>query len=145
MPERKEMPDVPLPFSLWQKGFLMVTHIHYYRECYAMKLGKMKRIIVILPNAQKRPYFRFFLFWWVTLPFQQEMRLNQKIEKNNYAMVEINVDKFYSNRAYYPFIPGSIFQALENAYLAGKETALVPEDEYNVMMFNINASLCPGQ
>jgi hypothetical protein len=55
MPERKEMPDVPLPFSLWQKGFLMVTHIHYYRECYAMKLEKMKRIIVILPNAQKRP------------------------------------------------------------------------------------------
>lgn len=56
-------------------------------------------------------------------------------------MVEINVDMFYSNRAYYPFIPGSVFQALEDAYLAGKETALVPEDEYNVMMFNINASL----
>ena len=36
-------------------------------------------------------------------------------------MIEINVDKFYSNRAYYPFIPGSIFQALENAYLSGKE------------------------
>ncbi|CDE04837.1 unknown [Bacteroides uniformis CAG:3] len=100
---------------------------------------------MILPNAQKRPYFRFFLFGWVTLPFQQEMRLNQKIEKNNYAMVEINVDKFYSNRAYYPFIPGSIFQALENAYLSGKETAFVSEDEYNVMMSNINASLCPGQ
>lgn len=94
---------------------------------------------MILPNAQKRPYFRFFLFGWVT------MRLNQKIEKNNYAMVEINVDKFYSNRAYYPFIPGSIFQALENAYLSGKETAFVSEDEYNVMMSNINASLCPGQ
>lgn len=60
-------------------------------------------------------------------------------------MIEINVDKFYSNRAYYPFIPDSIFQALENAYLSGKETALVPEDEYNVMMSNINASLCPGQ
>lgn len=100
---------------------------------------------MILPNAQKRPYFRFFSFGWVTLPFQQEMRLNQKFEKNNCAMVEINVDKFYSNRAYYPFIPGSVFQALEDAYLAGKETALVPEDEYNVMMFNINASLCPGQ
>lgn len=60
-------------------------------------------------------------------------------------MIEINVDKFYSNRAYYPFIPGSIFQALENAYLLGKETAFVAEDEYNVMMSNINASLCPGQ
>lgn len=60
-------------------------------------------------------------------------------------MIEINVDKFYSNRAYYPFIPGSIFQALENAYLLGKETALVLECEYNEMMFNINVSLCPGQ
>ena len=60
-------------------------------------------------------------------------------------MVEINVDKFYSNRAYYPFIPDPVFQALEDAYLEGKETALVPEDEYNVMIFNINASLCPGQ
>lgn len=100
---------------------------------------------MILPNAQKRPYFGFFLLRWVSLPFQQEMRLNQKIEKNNCAMVEINVDMFYSNRTYYPFIPGSVFQALEDAYLEGKETALVPEDEYNVMMFNINASLCPGQ
>lgn len=86
------------------------------------------------------------LFVWVgNMPFQQEMRLNQKFEKNNCPMVEINVDMFYSNRAYYPFIPGSVFQALEDAYLTGKETALVPEDEYNVMMFNINASLCPGQ
>ena len=73
------------------------------------------------------------------------MRLNQKFEKNNCVMIEINVDKFYSNRDYYPFIPGSVFQALENAYLSGKETALVPEDEYNAMMSNINASLCPGQ
>lgn len=55
MPERKEMPDVPLPFRLRQKGFLMVTLIHYYRERYAMKLEKLKRIIVILLNAQKRP------------------------------------------------------------------------------------------
>ena len=85
------------------------------------------------------------MFGGVTLPFQYEMRLNQKFEKNNCVIIEINVDKFYSNRAYYPFIPGSIFQALENAYLSGKETALVPEDEYNVMMSNINASLCPGQ
>lgn len=97
------------------------------------------------PKRTETPLFSLLFVWVGTLPFQQEMRLNQKIEKNNYAMVEINVDKFYSNRAYYPFIPGSIFQALENAYLSGKETAFVSEDEYNVMMSNINASLCPGQ
>lgn len=97
------------------------------------------------PKRTETPLFSLLFVWVGNMPFQQEMRLNQKIEKNNYAMVEINVDKFYSNRAYYPFIPGSIFQALENAYLSGKETAFVSEDEYNVMMSNINASLCPGQ
>lgn len=97
------------------------------------------------PKRTETPLFSLLFVWVGNMPFQQEMRLNQKIEKNNYSMVEINVDKFYSNRAYYPFIPGSIFQALENAYLSGKETAFVSEDEYNVMMSNINASLCPGQ
>lgn len=58
-------------------------------------------------------------------------------------MVEINVDKYYSNRGYYPFIPRPVFQALGKAYLEGKETVLVPEDEYNIMVSNINASLCP--
>lgn len=86
------------------------------------------------------------LFVWVgNTAISTRNALKSKFEKNNCPMVEINVDMFYSNRAYYPFIPGSVFQALEDAYLAGKETALVPEDEYNVMMFNINASLCPGQ
>ena len=28
-------------------------------------------------------------------------------------MVEVNVDKFYSNRALYPFIPEAVFDALE--------------------------------
>lgn len=60
-------------------------------------------------------------------------------------MVEINVDMFYSNRTYYPFIPGSVFQALEDAYLEGKETALVPKCEYETMVSNINASLCREQ
>jgi hypothetical protein len=57
-------------------------------------------------------------------------------------MVEVSVDKYYSNRGYYPFIPLSVFQALEKAYLDGKETALVPEEEYNRMVSNINNSLC---
>ena len=65
MPERKEMPDVPLPFSLLQKGFLMVTPIHYYRECYAMKLEKIERIIVILPQTHRNaPNFDVFRLVW---------------------------------------------------------------------------------
>ena len=39
-------------------------------------------------------------------------------------MVEVNVDKFYSNRALYPFIPEAVFDALEAAYLSGND---VPE------------------
>lgn len=39
-------------------------------------------------------------------------------------MVEVNVDKFYSNRALYPFIPAVVFDALEAAYLSGMN---VPE------------------
>ena len=39
-------------------------------------------------------------------------------------MVEVNVDKFYSNRALYPFIPEAVFDALEAAYLSGNECAM---------------------
>jgi len=58
----------------------------------------------------------------------------------------INVDTFYSNRAYYPFLPASVFDALEAAYLDGKETAEVSEADYNTLLSNLkNAKLCPGQ
>lgn len=59
-------------------------------------------------------------------------------------MVEVNVDKFYSNRALYPFIPEAVFDALEAAYLSGNECARIPEGEYNTMMSNLKrANLCP--
>lgn len=57
-------------------------------------------------------------------------------------MVEIEVDKYYSNRGYYPYMTAQVFDALEAAYLS---TALVPETDYYVMVSNINASLCKGQ
>lgn len=60
--------------------------------------------------------------------------------------ISINVDTFYSNRAYYPYIPAPVFDALEAAYLEGKETAEVSESDYSVMMSNLKtANLCPGQ
>ena len=61
-------------------------------------------------------------------------------------MVEIEVDKYYSNRGYYPYMTAQVFDALEAAYLEGKETAEVSESDYNVMLSNLkNAKLCPGQ
>ena len=56
------------------------------------------------------------------------------------------LDKFYSNRALYPFIPEAVFDALEAAYLSGNECARIPEGEYNTMMSNLKrANLCPVQ
>ena len=61
-------------------------------------------------------------------------------------MVEVNVDKFYSNRALYPFIPAVVFDALEAAYLSGNACARIPEGDYIKMMSDINrANLCPVQ
>lgn len=60
--------------------------------------------------------------------------------------ITINVDTYYSNRAYYPYIPAPVFDALETAYLDGKDTAAVSATDYAVMTSNLKAaSLCPGQ
>lgn len=102
--------------------------------------------MVIRSNAQKRPFKRVFLYWLITIPLLRETRLNRKFYRNNYtAMVEIEVDKYYSNRGYYPYMTAQVFDALEAAYLSGAATALVPETDYYVMVSNINASLCKGQ
>ena len=62
------------------------------------------------------------------------------------AKKTIHVDTFYANRAYYPFIPRVVFDALEAAYLEGKGTADVSEADYSAMMSNLKAArLCPGQ
>ena len=60
--------------------------------------------------------------------------------------ISINVDSYYPNRAYYPYIPAVVFDALEAAYLEGSESADVPEAAYNEMLSNLKAaSLCPAQ
>lgn len=59
-------------------------------------------------------------------------------------MVEINVDEYYSNISYYPFIPASIFDALEAAFLNGSATVAVPVEEYSRMLNAIYSSVCPG-
>ena len=60
--------------------------------------------------------------------------------------ISINLEPYYTDRAFYPYLPAPVFDALEAAYLEGKEAALVPESDYNAMLSNLKAaSLCPGQ
>jgi len=55
----------------------------------------------------------------------------------------IKVDDFYGKRPLYSLIPPAVFDALETAYLEGRETVAVPESEYLQMMSNLNsAKLC---
>lgn len=87
-----------------------------------------RRIKVIRKQGDFKPIFALFYFRLISY------------------MVEVNVDKFYSNRALYPFIPEAVFDALEAAYLSGNECARIPEGEYNTMMSNLKrANLCPVQ
>lgn len=59
--------------------------------------------------------------------------------------ISISVDKFYLNKAYYPYIPASVFDALEEAFVAGRESADISEDDYQVMLSNLKSvNLCPG-
>lgn len=60
--------------------------------------------------------------------------------------VSINLEPYYTNRAYYPYLPAAVFDALEAAYLEGRESAEIPEADYSVLVSNLKAaSLCPGQ
>ncbi len=60
--------------------------------------------------------------------------------------ISINLEPYYTNRAYYPYIPAAVFDALEAAYLEGRDAAEVPEAEYNAFCNNLKSSkLCPGQ
>lgn len=52
-------------------------------------------------------------------------------------MVEIKVNQFYNKPAIYKFIPESVFNELEKAFIDGKETACVPADEFKKMMERI--------
>lgn len=49
-------------------------------------------------------------------------------------LITINVAKYYENREYYAFMPRPVFNALESAFLEGKETAEVPAAEFSKML-----------
>lgn len=59
--------------------------------------------------------------------------------------MEILVKTFYSNRELYPFIPRHVFDALEAAYLDGREVITISEADYFGIMSNAKAvGLCPA-
>lgn len=54
--------------------------------------------------------------------------------------MEIAINTLYSNRELYPFIPRHVFDALEAAYLDGKEVITIDEAEYNAILSNAKAA-----
>lgn len=54
--------------------------------------------------------------------------------------MEVAINTLYSNRELYPFIPRHVFDALEAAYLEGKEVITIDEAEYNAILSNANAA-----
>ena len=51
-------------------------------------------------------------------------------------MIEIYISEYYNKPAFYPYMPASIFNALEQAFIDGRETARVPVADYDRMMAN---------
>lgn len=54
--------------------------------------------------------------------------------------MEIAINILYSNRELYPFIPRHVFDALEAAYLDGKEVITINEADYFAIMSSAKAA-----
>lgn len=48
--------------------------------------------------------------------------------------IKIKITEYYDNPQYYPYMPEAVFNALERAFLEGKDMAEVPEDDFNIML-----------
>lgn len=48
--------------------------------------------------------------------------------------IEIAIKEYYNKPQYFPFMPEAIFNALEVAFLEGKETAEVPKADFENML-----------
>ena len=48
--------------------------------------------------------------------------------------IEVNISEYYDNQKYYGYMPEVVFDALESAFLEGKETAEVPKMEFEAML-----------
>ncbi len=54
--------------------------------------------------------------------------------------MEIAINTLYSNRELYPFIPRHVFDALEAAYLDGKEVITINKADYFAIMSSAKAA-----
>ena len=54
--------------------------------------------------------------------------------------MEIVINTLYSNLELYPFIPRHVFDALEAAYLDGKEVITIDEVDYFAIMSSAKAA-----
>jgi hypothetical protein len=48
--------------------------------------------------------------------------------------IEIKLSEYYNNPQYYPYMPEAVFNALEAAFLDGKDTAQVLEGDFSGMV-----------
>jgi hypothetical protein len=48
--------------------------------------------------------------------------------------IEIKVSEYYDNQKFYAFMPETIFDALEAAFLNGRDTAVIPKAAFDEMM-----------
>jgi len=52
--------------------------------------------------------------------------------------IEIKLSDYYDNPKYYGYMPESVFNALESAFLDCKETAKVSKSEFEAMLNDFN-------
>lgn len=57
--------------------------------------------------------------------------------KRNTKLIDVILSQYYYRTELYRYMPKSIFDALETAYLAGNEIALVPECDFIKMVHEI--------
>ena len=48
--------------------------------------------------------------------------------------IEIKITEYYNNPQYYPYMPETVFNALERAFLDGKDVAEVPKGDFDGML-----------
>ena len=48
--------------------------------------------------------------------------------------IEITLAEYYNKPQYFPFMPEVVFNALETAFLEGKEITTVPKSEFEKML-----------
>jgi hypothetical protein len=52
--------------------------------------------------------------------------------------IEIKVSEYYNQPKYFAYMPESVFNALEEAFVAGKEAAIVPKVAFEAMLSEFN-------